>query len=78
VRFGFVEPAWPFAARFAQRAVCARLIARRPMADIVRCVLGEAATIVRDTFLVLSPRSALIAASRRPSSDRTGWRGVYN
>jgi len=36
VRFGLAEVVWPFAARFAQRAFCARLIFFRAAADDVR------------------------------------------
>ena len=55
-------------ARFAQRAFWARLIALRPAADNVRRGRGEATAIVLDPLLVFDPRSALMAASKRPSS----------
>src|SRR5271168_3545833 len=69
VRFGFVAWAGAFPARFAHRAFCAMLIALRLAADIVRRGREEVLWIVPEPLPEPSPRSALIAASSRPSSD---------
>jgi len=69
VRLGFVAWACAFPARFAHRAFCAMLIALRLAADIVRCGREEVPWTIPEPLPELSPRSALIAASSRPSSD---------